>query len=1197
MLLKTLELQGFKSFPDKTVLRFDRGATVIVGPNGSGKSNISDAMKWVLGELSSKSLRGNRMEDVIFGGTDTRRQMGYAEVCVTFDNSEQAGARLGSEFDEVSITRRYYRAGESEYYINKKPVRLRDIHELFLNTGIGREGYSIIGQGRIAEIISQKSEDRRAVFEEAAGISKYRFQKTEAEKKLLGVEDNLQRVQDILAELTARVGPLEKDAEKAKIYLSLYAEKKQLDVSLWLFDMELLRVRIETLKADFLRAKDDYDRAGEALTDLENRSDRLYQLAQENKAQMEHLAEELTNIQARRLAAQSDIKVQENEIAHIDEQLAANKQGQAQRADFLEQARRELAALHAQAQVLQQQREQAQQALAESSAATDAKDAEIDRTFLQLSHTEEQIAAAAARQAQAYGALAVLEDTKANRTQRKEELQNTTEKLEQDMALLQQRCEKAKEAVQTYKNKTEQSNAQLAARQQEYNACDVQRSQLAAQQNELYLSHTEKKNRVEALTRMEELFEGYARSVRFIMHAYTAGKLPADAVLYGPVSQLITVEQRYATAIETAFGANMQNIVVRDEFAAKAAIRYLKEQNGGRATFYPLQTVRAKPAGNYSAAQNIPGFLGEASAHVQCDPQYRQVIDAMIGRILVADTIESAAKVAKALGYSVRVVTLDGQQVNAGGSFTGGSLRQDSGLLTRTAQIESLRKQAADLLQQIEQVQQQTQTLAEQMQALQTQIDTEQMQLQMLQTLEQAEQTQLQVLQAQIEADREQLAVLSAQRASLDDETAAYHTEHARLQGIADAAQAEQAQAQQTKQSLLQKRQSLAEELATLQRTQNRQQVHAAELQKDADAAALAVSQMEQSIQASEEKCLAAGTEQQTLTQRRQDCLAEIQASRDAIEQQNAAQHDIETQRAEAQAKSLEYEQRQTQQRELIREKTHEKELLLRQYTKAEANHTAAQNEKDKRTGAMWDEYELTLSAALCLEYPPLTEEQRPAAAARLGELKAKIKQLGTVHVGAIEEYAQVKQRYDFLSEQVNDLQTSKADLAEIICRLEEEMRTRFTHSFAQVNAAFRDVFRELFGGGHAELQMTEPENPLGSGIQINVAPPGKIIKNLMLLSGGEQAFVAIALYFALLRVNPAPFCILDEIEAALDEVNVDKFASYLKRHSDRTQYIVITHRRGTMEMADRLYGVTMQEKGISTVLSIDLDQVGKYLK
>ena len=417
------------------------------------------------------------------------------------------------------------------------------------------------------------------------------------------------------------------------------------------------------------------------------------------------------------------------------------------------------------------------------------------------------------------------------------------------------------------------------------------------------------------------------------------------------------------------------------------------------------------------------------------------------------------------------------------------------------------------------------------------------------------------------------------------------------MQGIADAAQAEQAQAQQTKQSLLQKRQSLAEELATLQRTQNRQQVHAAELQKDADAAALAVSQMEQSIQASEEKCLAAGAEQQTLTQRRQDCLAEIQASRDAIEQQNAAQHDIETQRAEAQAKSLEYEQRQTQQRELIREKTHEKELLLRQYTKAEANHTAAQNEKDKRTGAMWDEYELTLSAALCLEYPPLTEEQRPAAAARLGELKAKIKQLGTVHVGAIEEYAQVKQRYDFLSEQVNDLQTSKADLAEIICRLEEEMRTRFTHSFAQVNAAFRDVFRELFGGGHAELQMTEPENPLGSGIQINVAPPGKIIKNLMLLSGGEQAFVAIALYFALLRVNPAPFCILDEIEAALDEVNVDKFASYLKRHSDRTQYIVITHRRGTMEMADRLYGVTMQEKGISTVLSIDLDQVGKYLK
>lgn len=1196
MILKTLELQGFKSFPDKTVLRFDRGATVIVGPNGSGKSNISDAMKWVLGELSSKNLRGNRMEDVIFGGTDTRRQMGYAEVTVTFDNSESAGVRLVSDCEEVSVTRRYYRAGESEYYINKKPVRLKDIHELFMNTGIGRDGYSIIGQGRIAEIVSQKSEDRRAVFEEAAGISKYRFKKMEAEKKLLGVEENLLRAQDILNELSARVGPLEKDAEKAKIYLSLYGEKKQLDVSLWLFDMDVLREKIETLKNEFLLSKGEYDRAGEELTDLENRSDRLYTLAQENKAQAEKCTELLSEIAARRLGAKAQIGILENEIEHIDERLGQTDEKQTQRHDFLEKARAELTALQQKAQAMSAELVQAKEALAKSEKTVEERDRALDGAWNAVSEAEERIAKALADQGLARGSAAVLEETKITQAQRAAQNREAAEQVRGELALLTERCEKAQKAIAAYEEKAAQSDAAAQKVQELLQQLAEKRQALAAAQNEYYLAYTEKKNRIEALSRMEELFEGYSRSVRFIMNAYGQKKLRC-AALHGPVSKLISVQQRFATAVETAFGGNMQNIVVQDEESAKEAIRYLKEQNGGRATFYPIETVRAQRAPDISAAKGIAGFLGTVSEHVDCAPEYREVVDAMIGKILIADTIESAAKVAKAMRYTVRVVTLDGQQVNAGGSFTGGSLRQDSGLLTRAAQIEALRREMNEFSEKIKKAQREDEALAKEEQTQKDALATEQMHSQMLRTLQNAEQTQLQVLKTQADAEQAQLDTLAEQSALLQNEEAAYFAQKEALSAAQQAAELAARQAQEQKEECVRQREALASELAQAQKEQGRLQVSTAELQKDTQAAQLAAEQMRQSIESAEEKFRAASDEKDQLAKKRSECVAAIEQQRASEQAENENEKQAVANRAAAQQKSLEYEQKQTALREQMKDKTHEKELLFRQYTKAEANHAAAQNERDKRTGAMWDEYELTLSSALNLDYPPLDAECRPAAAARLAELRGKIKQLGTVHVGAIEEYAAVKERYDFLSTQVQDLNVSKEDLAKIIYQLEQEMRTRFSETFEQVNTAFREVFRELFGGGHAELRLTEPENVLASGIQINVAPPGKIIKNLMLLSGGEQAFVAIALYFALLRVNPAPFCILDEIEAALDEVNVDKFASYLKRHSDRTQFIVITHRRGTMEMADRLYGVTMQEKGISTVLAVQMSQVGNYLK
>ena len=1197
MLLKKLELQGFKSFPDKTVLTFDRGSTVVIGPNGSGKSNISDAMKWVLGELSSRNLRGTRMEDVIFGGTDTRRQMGYAEVSVTFDNTDTENGRLLCDYDEVTVTRRYYRAGESEYYINKKPVRLKDIHELFMNTGVGREGYSIIGQGRIAEIISQKSEDRRVVFEEAAGISKYRFKKAEAEKKLLSVEDNLVRVNDILSELSGRVGPLEKEAEKARIYLGMYERKKELDVSLWLWSMRELNDRITALEREFLLSRGDYDRADEELTDLENRSDRLAELSGENKEKTERLGEELAAANEEKLRLESDIKLAENEIFHIDERLTQNADAQKERAASLEAAKTELAALSAECDRLAGEVATAEDSAAKDAETVDAADRALDLSYRRISELEDAIAAADAERTEQRVALSVLENTKETQKRQKDELTEEITQLTEDTETLSARAEKADEAIRGYGEKLKKCEEEQAGLQADAAAAEEEKTALAEKQNDLYLAFREKKNRIEALSRMEELFEGYSRSVRSVMNDYKAKKLDKKVVLYGPVSQLITVRREYATAVETAFGANIQNIVVADEYSAKAAIRYLKDTGGGRATFYPLTTVKFdEKLPDLSRAEKMNGYIGVASELVSFDGQYGDVIRSMIGKILVTDNIESAAAVAAAYQYRIRVVTLDGQQVNAGGSFTGGSLRHDSGILTRGAEIEGLRGECRTLTEQIDEAKDGIAEIDERLEELGRKMSASNVSAQMLRTLSSAESTQAEVLRSQIEGDRARLEELQLKFEQMNADSEAYKNEHARLeQALADA-EAKGIALTADKAAAEAARDEAARALTDAQKQQSRGQVALTALRKDAENAESRAASVRITISAAEETIRHGGEESEKLGEKRESLTRDILAAQKATVACTEAIAEKEEERKSLLSQNVEYEQKSGLLRTQIREKNHEKELLYRQYTKAEAKHGGAVAERDRSTAAMWDEYELTESSAEALGYPPITEENLEECREEQTKMKNRLKSLGTVHVGAIEEYAEVKERYDFLTAQVNDLNASKEELAGIVYRLESEMRTRFSECFEQINTEFKRVFRELFGGGHAELILTEPDDVLNSGIQINVAPPGKIIKNLMLLSGGEQAFVAIALYFALLCVNPAPFCILDEIEAALDEVNVDKFAAYLKRHSDKTQFIVITHRRGTMEQADRLYGVTMQEKGISTILSIDLSEVGNYI-
>ncbi len=1195
MILKSLELQGFKSFPDKTTLTFDRGATVVVGPNGSGKSNISDAMKWVLGEISSKNLRGSRMEDVIFGGTDTRRQMGFAEVSVTFDNTDTTGTRLATEYDEVTVTRRYYRSGESEYFINAKAVRLRDIHELFMNTGVGREGYSIIGQGKIAEIISRKSDERRAIFEEAAGIAKYRYKKEEAQKKLLAVEDNLVRVADIVGELESRVGPLEKESAKARQYLELYDQKKEADISLWLYDMQALKTEISTLEDALKLSKNEYERACEQLDELEGQGERLYQLAQEYQAKTEETRERSAAIAEERMRLESECKVAENEIQHISARLNENADASQTQKKQLDSATAHLQQTLAALDDARARQTEAEAVCEHDRTVLEEADRALDEAYNRLSALGEEIAAAARAAGDLKAEISALNSTKNAESAKREEIRESREKYLENIAMLEERSARAKESAQKYKEKSDEYERQTTDAKQALSDISAKKKTLGEKQNKLYLDYTANKNRIDALSRMEELFEGYSRSIRFIMSDYEKGKLPG-AVLYGPLSKLISVDPRYATAIETALSSNIQNIAVEDEASAKAAINHLKKNNAGRATFYPITTMRASDFNDSLDRANAQrGFVGLASALVTCDKKFEVVIRSLLGRILICDNIDHAAELARAYNYRYRIVTLDGQQINTGGSFTGGSVKHDSGMLTRSVEIDRLKEECRTLSGEIEAIKSELSSLDREAKVHSDKIETIRVNAQMIATLSQAEATQQQVIEAQLASDREMLASLDADEEKLSRAGETFRDEYERLNTLYEQTLARETELKEERTRTETVREEAGRALNDAQRTLSRHQIKLAETARDIAAAEGAVAADEQTIDAIRTRTEAVGAENATLTERRAAYETQIRTNRAAIAEQETQAAEADEQVRQYRAMTLDCEQKAAALRAQIKEQTHTKELLFRQFTKAESKLGQAQNEQDKKVSALWDEYELTYSAAALLGYPAVTEETRTQTASRLSSLRAKIKALGPVNIAAIEEYTEVKERYDFMTAQVDDLTKSKTDLAEIIFGLEGEMRTRFSEAMRQINHHFQIVFRELFGGGHAELILTEPDNILESGIEINVAPPGKIIKNLMLLSGGEQAFVAIALYFALLKVNPSPFCILDEIEAALDEVNVDRFADYLHKNAEQTQYIVITHRRGTMEVADRLYGVTMVERGISTVLSIGADEVAKF--
>ena len=1183
MVFKELEIQGFKSFPDKVKITFDAGVTGVVGPNGSGKSNLSDAVRWVLGETSSRQLRAaGKMEDVIFGGTRRRSAMGFASVRLTLDNT---GHTLDVDADEVTIGRKYYRSGDSEYTINGQVCRLRDVYELLLDTGIGRDGYSVIGQGRIAEIVAAKSSERREIFEEACGIAKYRYRKTEAERRLAAAGENLERLRDILGELESRVGPLEKESAKAQKFLELSEQRKTLEVTLWTDSVHRARDTVRQQVRDYETAQADYERFDGEAKAAEQEAEEIRMQAQQLTIAVERLNGDIRSITEQISGSDSRIAVLENDILRNEESIAslrseieAGEQDGAE-ADAALQRHRAVAAkmeaegekLAAEINALNAELEQLADASNASGARKDTLRAEI--TDLTAKRTEAQVAQAAAEAA---------EETARQRLPALEQaVQEGTDQWEtarQDLTDTIRYREMLTENEKQLANVRSGLELKLKNRKAALDEADTAEQRLGRELDAA-------RQRLSVLRELEKNMDGYQNSVKAVMRAAGARRLRG---IIGPVSAILKVEPGCEVAVETALGAALQNIVVENEAAAKAAIALLRSDNAGRATFLPLDTVQP---GVFRG--RLSGTARLASSLVQADARYDNIVSNLLGRIIVVEDINEASRVARDNGFRSRVVTMDGQVINAGGSFTGGSVQRSAGLFTRKQEMEELRIRAAKLQKDCLAAQEKTDQCKEQVDALQAELTataSEQITAANDRVRAEAEQKRLEAAAAQLETAR------NARRQEIDTLQAALADSRAKAEDAAklqaeltakiDRRTAEMSRIAEGDDSFLTRQNALAQDLSA-------KRLEQVTRQKDAELAYSQIAALEQRARDAAARRTSLEESVAALAARSDACRAEIADIRQtrADSQTTIAQKEAEIR--EATQKRLARQQAETETLARARTAADSREEMSREMARLAERKAAAESEYDQTVAKLWDEYQLSVSQAeaLCVEFDSL-----PALRAQVADLRGKIRALGSVNVSAIEEYKEVKARYDALVTQVTDVEESRNELSRMISKLSAQMREIFTDSFRAINENFGRVFAELFGGGEASLMLEDESNVLSSGIGIRVAPPGKVIKNLEALSGGEQALVAISIYFAILAVNPAPFCILDEIEAALDDANVVRFAQYLRRVSDKTQFIVITHRRGTMEAANVLYGVTMQEDGVSKLLKLDLEQVDATL-
>lgn len=1178
MYLKSLELQGFKSFPDKIKLEFGRGVTAVVGPNGSGKSNIGDAVRWVLGEQSSKTLRGAKMEDVIFAGTQFRKPVGFAAVTLNIVNDR---GLLAIDEEEVSVTRKLYRSGESEYMINGRQVRLKDILEMFMDTGLGRDGYSIIGQGRVAEIVSAKSNERREIFEEAAGISKFRYRRAEAERRLAAAEDNLVRLRDILAELESRVEPLRIQSEKAQKFIKLSDERKTLEISVWMKQLDEYKEKLDELNEKLLINNAGYDNTSAELNRLENETNELFRGKQDAIVKIDQLRDQLKNADAANEQLRSDIAVFNNDITHCEQAIEELKE----RIKNSEESGRETE------RKIQERLDEIDR-INEEAAECRKKADDADREFRDLLSEQEsfskEFAAAGEELSRMYirqselkvsldAGDAVLEDISGRI---KAGVDSDEQRRIEAERLAGERAE-IEDGLRTLDEKKAEENNRLSGLDRLYAGKAEKYSAAEKELQNIGFALREKSQRISLLEDLENSMSGFQHSVKTVLTAGQSGRIGG---IRGSVSQLISTEPEYSLAIETALGGAMQNIVVDNEETAKRCIRFLQETKAGRATFLPITSVRGNGL-RETGLENCDGFIAAASDLAVYDEEYKGIFTSLLGRIVIAEDMDLATLIGKKYGYRFKIVTLDGQVINAGGSFTGGSSNKSNGMLSRKNEIETLKNEAHGLADK----QKEAASLAEKLKAERDKlaIDLEAAR-ETLRTIEsdkvkfEAEIRRIDGLSEQNERSaklaEEQLnslkKALEAKKNELSDSAA----ELDELKDKIDKAEAEASVGRERSEKLGSERDRISGIISDMQ-------LRKMGLEKDRENAEAAVEELKKT--AEEKSGDSAGLllrikEQEVIIKEKQK---DIEDRNRRLSEASDDSGRINSQISEYTQKRDDFERRSNENRIRSSELNSTKESYGTEKTRLEERIRSVNGSVDKIVADMLEQYNISRSEAARIASPV---EDMLIAQRDLNELKQKIRGLGNVNVAAVEEYKEVSERYEFMSGQLKDVEVSKKEIERLIEELTENMKKQFSESFAAINDNFKKIFVELFGGGRAELTLTDPEDVLESGIEINVAPPGKVIKNLSLLSGGEQAFVAIAIYFSILKIKPAPFCILDEIEAALDDVNVTKYAQYLRHFTDTTQFIVVTHRRGTMEEADILYGVTMQEKGISRLLRME---------
>lgn len=1185
MYLKSIELQGFKSFPDKTVLRFGKGITAVVGPNGSGKSNISDAMRWVLGEQSTKSLRGSKMEDVIFSGTDARRAVGFAEVTLCLDNTDRA---LNCDRDEVTVTRRYFRSGESEYKLNGETARLKDVHELFMDTGLGRDGYSMVSQGKVETLISGKSGERRDMLEEAAGISHYRYRRQDALRRLDQAEENLLRLRDILTELEARVGPLKQQSEKAKKFLEYSAEKKTLDIGLWLYTISKTRDSLRDYEKKTAVVEAQYNEVCRILDETEEKTEKAIEESQRVTVLIDEMRRAASQLDEQAALIESKIAVHENSILHnnetierierekndetdtdaqISSQISETEKAIAALKSFIEEKRHSLEALSGELDTL-----------GDKTGEFAEKNAELSESVsrLSLKIADNRVSASAYRTsadeisarletlgAQKTGRDAIIDGLKKEKEKTQEELSNIEEKLSDlnnSLSGLELLCEKRLLKLNDFGEKETELK------------------------NELHI----KESRRQMLSELEKNMEGYQGSVKAVMREARRGALGG---INAPVSQLIKVGEKYSLAVETALGAQIQNIVTENENDAKRAISFLKDSKAGRATFLPLTAIRGREL-DEKGLDDCYGYVNIASRLVEYDPKYREIINSLLGRCVVAEDLDAAVVIAKKYSHRFKIVTLDGQVINAGGSMTGGAKLQNAGILSRGNEAVRLKTECEEIEEKLSQIKEELQKARESHAAV----------------------------NAELTGCRSEITTLCENKIRVEG---VLSLKNGQLSSLLDA----QKEADEESENLALRKDELLKSAKECENTlvslQNELSVKENELSLVTGDREAVQKRREELTAAASEINLAIATAQKETEEKNEavsrlvgrsvshkDRLSQLDGEISEIENKNkelnnailvfkdelrelkdgniSSKEKIDTLIKEREG----YEKESALLRVTERQKNDEKEKLGGEKARLSERRDAMERELEDTENKLFEEYELTRREAeeLNIVIESVTDSRKRAL-----ELKAKIKALGTVNVSAIEEYKEVSERYEFMHSQVSDVEKAKAELIRLISELTEKMGVQFKEQFNKINQSFGETFTELFGGGKASLVLTD-DNVLECDIDIKVQPPGKNVQNISLLSGGEKGLSAIALLFAILKVNPCPFCIFDEVEAALDDVNVVRYASYARRMTDSTQFILITHRRGTMEEADMLYGVTMQEKGVSKLLELKTAEMARQM-